>query len=667
MPAYYRAAVAEFLADDTARVLGSLAGRSELEGFTDLKQRQIRAWKKQIPSLKSCLSDLTSRDSAKRQWGLLLEYPIPRRQKRIDAVLLADDVVIVLEFKTEDRDFKAQPRQQAEDYALDLRDFHEQSRGRRIVPIAVAMNAEAEWPGSGHVSPDPVRPTLACNAAQLATTIEQAFSTETSHGMPLDLVAWDTSAYRPVPTIIEAAEALFAGHDVREIAHSAAGDENLTATSDRLIEIIREAQENKLKIACFVTGVPGAGKTLVGLNVVHNPALKQHGRAAGVFLSGNGPLVKIISAAIQRDSNRRVREGGAERIVGTFIQNVHSFIRAAFDKPEEPAAENVVIFDEAQRAWNLEQTRKKTGREQSETEAMLEIMDRHPDWAVLIALVGGGQEINTGEAGLAQWGRVLDKSFSHWIVAVSPEALNGDANVAGSRLFEEGTPATVTLRKEPALHLPVNRRSYRTQELTEWVNAVLNGKPDVAKNVAALLGDFPLVTTRDVRIARSWLRERTRGLRRCGLLASSGAVRLRADGLELSSGFRQGNRDLYVNWFLNLPPDIRSSNQLEIAASEYECQGLELDWVGVCWGGDFLFDPVGGWKCQQLSGSKWQPMRSEIDQAYLLNTYRVLLTRAREGLIIWIPRGDGSDSTRPPQSFDETAAYLRSCGLSELT
>jgi hypothetical protein len=636
MPAYYRATVAKFLADDPARVLGDLAGRSELEGFTDLKQRQIRAWKKQIAALSLSLAELTQGVPSSEQWGLLLEYPIPRRQKRIDAVLLAADVIIVLEFKTEDKDFKAQPRQQAEDYALDLRDFHEESRGRAIVPTAVALQAEAEWPGSAQVTSDAVRPTIASSAAQLAAVIKQAAAAETSGGAQLDLVRWDTSAYRPVPTIIEAAEALFAGHDVREIAHSAAGDENLSLTSDRLIDIIREAQEKKLKVACFVTGVPGAGKTLVGLNVVHNPALKQDGRAAGVFLSGNGPLVKIVSASIERDSRRRAREGGAERVVGTFIQNVHSFTRAAFDKPDEPPAENVVIFDEAQRAWNLEQSRKKTGREKSETESMLEIMDRHADWAVLIALVGGGQEINTGEAGLAEWGRVLVESFAHWIVAVSPEALNGDASVAGSRLFEASGPANITVHEEPALHLAVNRRAYRAQELTEWINAVLNEKPAEARELAAQLGDFPLVITRDLNVARSWLREHTRGLRRCGLLASSGAVRLRADGLELSSGFRQGNRDLYVNWFLNLPPDVRSSNQLEVAASEYECQGLELDWVGVCWGGDFLFRPLDGWQCQQLSGSKWQAMRSQIDRAYLLNTYRVLLTRAREGVIIWI-------------------------------
>lgn len=666
MPAYYRATLAEFLTDNPERILGVLALRSAEQGFTDLKQRQTRAWQKQIAALAATAATLIGAIPGSRNWGFLMEYPIPRRQKRIDAVLLAVDVIFCLEFKTEERGHTSQAKQQAEDYALDLRDFHEESRRRRIVPIAVALRADATPETTQTPGDEFVTPTIVANGETLASAVADSFATEASGSTaPLDLLRWDTSPYRPVPTIIEAAESLFAGHDVREIAHSHAGATNLSLTCNRLLEIIRDAQVKKLKVACFVTGVPGAGKTLAGLNVVHNPAFRQDGRVPGIFLSGNGPLVRIVRAAIERDFKRRVRETGAQRTSSTFIQNVHEFVRDALAKPDKPPAENVVIFDEAQRAWDTKQNMTKTGQEKSEPETVIGIMDRHQDWAVLIALVGGGQEINSGEAGLSEWGRTLREHFPHWRVVVSPKAISGDASVAGHLLFENGDRGTTNVLEEPSLHLDVNLRAFRVQKLTEWVNAVLNGNATDAKQLVSSLSEFPLALTRDLTMARAWLSERTRGLRRCGLVASSGAMRLRADGIEVSSGFRQGNRDLYVNWFLNLPPDVRSSNQLEVAASEFECQGFELDWTGVCWGGDLTYS-ANGWNYRHFSGSQWRSTTIARDRSYLLNTYRVLLTRAREGAIIWIPRGNPSDSTRAPADLDTTAEYLRACGLSEV-
>ncbi len=291
-------------------------------------------------------------------------------------------------------------------------------------------------------------------------------------------------------------------------------------------------------------------------------------------------------------------------------------------------------------------------------------MDRHQDWAVLIALVGGGQEIHNGEAGLAEWGKTLLEKFPRWKIAVSPKALDHDSSTAGHRLFAEGNSGTLAIQNEPSLHLKVNLRSFRAQKLTEWVEAALAGNAKHAKVISSKLRDFPFTLTRSLPTARQWLKNHARGQQRAGLVASSGAIRLRADGLELSSGFRQGNRDIYVNWFLNLLPDIRSSNQLEVVASEFECQGLELDWVGLCWGGDFSYDKTNvGWAFRNFSGSRWGSLKNEIDRQYLLNTYRVLLTRARRGMVLWIPQGDISDETRLPSSFDSTADYLIRCGL----
>lgn len=295
---------------------------------------------------------------------------------------------------------------------------------------------------------------------------------------------------------------------------------------------------------------------------------------------------------------------------------------------------------------------------------MLSIMDRHADWAVVVALVGGGQEIHDGEAGLAEWGKALREKYQNWKVAVSPNALEKNASTAGHRLFEGSNTGSLVIQTEPSLHLKVNLRSFRAQDLAEWVEAALEGNAMKATAIVPKLDNFPIALTRSLATARTWLRERARGLQRAGLVASSGALRLRAEGVELSSGFRQGNRDMFVHWFLDLPPDVRSSNQLEVAASEFECQGLELDWICLCWGGDFSFDTeVNSWGYRDFSGSRWRGLKNEIHRKYLLNTYRVLLTRARQGLIIWVPEGDISDETRLPHFFDSTADFLIRCGI----
>lgn len=664
MGAFYRAVLTDFLADSPKEILGALLRSYQ---HNELQKRQIKAWEKEIIILKTACAELVQIAPTPAKWSLLLEYPIPRRHKRLDAVLLAGDVIICLEFKTEDKAHSLQPQRQVEDYALDLRDFHEASRDRRITPVVVVPKAPPAIDPGVQISTDAVRDVKLANASDLAQTLLTAFNTEhRDDSVPIDPADWDNSPYRPVPTIIEAAEVLFAGHNVSEIAHSYAGAINLTTTSDRLVEIIQQAQRRSEKVICFVTGVPGAGKTLAGLNVVHNPALRREGRPAGVFLSGNGPLVKIVSAAIVRDHKRRIHVTWGERTVGTFIQNVHVFVREGQEKFDKPPVEKVVVFDEAQRAWNVDQNRKKNGLDVSEAETMLSIMDRHQDWAVLIALVGGGQEIHNGEAGLSEWGRTLrDEKYSKWKVAVSPKALEHDASTAGHCLFADGNSGSLVIQKEPSLHLEVTQRSFRAKRLTEWVEAALAGDAAKAAAIVPSLRDFPFTLTRSLPTSRQWLQKHSRGQQRAGLVASSGAIRLRADGLELSSGFRQGNRDIYVHWFLDHPPDIRSSNQLEVAASEFECQGLELDWVGICWGGDFTYDATaGGWAFRNFSGSRWGKVKNEIDRQYLLNTYRVLLTRARRGLVLWIPQGDISDETRLPSLFDSTADYLVRCGLS---
>jgi broad-specificity NMP kinase len=649
MPAFYAATVPEFLAHEQDLIVGRQTGviRSAL---TELSAEQLEAWREQLPILRTALSPDSARD-----WFLLLEYPIPRRGKRIDAVILAHDIILVLEFKCGARKYEKEARSQVEDYCLDLRDFHAESRGRILVPFLVATNAENEGPAVGEVI-DGVAPVWLANASSLPCLIERAVGQYRAlTAAPIDPERWNRAEYVPTPTIIEAARVLYEGQNVREISRCHAGAENLTRTSAAIMRAIQLARSSSRKTICFVTGVPGAGKTLAGLNIVHNREL--HEGSLGVFLSGNGPLVRVLSEALARDDCRRTGRTISEsrRRVSTFVQNVHRFIDAHFTGLTAPP-DRVVVFDEAQRAWNAEQSRRKFKRDRSEPEIMLDIMDRHAGWAFIVALVGSGQEINTGEAGLSEWGRALAERFRHWNVLISPH-LVGEHN-SGDGLFRV-PPDGLEVFQDRNLHLEVSLRSYKAEAVSEFVSHLLSMQVAHARAALASCSDFPLLLTRDIGKARAWLKRRQRGSRRIGLIASSGGRRLRAHGLDVRT-------ELDVeNWFLNPPSDVRASCYLETPATEFGIQGLELDWTGVCWDID-LVPERDGWSVRAFKGTNWQSTRDQTRRQYVLNKYRVLLTRAREGMIIWVPPGDPSDWTRPPRKYDCIAEYLQSCGIKEI-
>ena len=494
-------------------------------------------------------------------------------------------------------------------------------------------------------------------------------STEHRQASQIDPIEWENASYRPTPTIVEAAERLFRGHTVAEISHNYAT--NLTATTDAIVSAITRSQRNNERTVCFVTGVPGAGKTLAGLNAVHDPRVHDDARPCAVFLSGNGPLVKVISEALTRDRQANgMNRGDAAHRVRAFIANVHGFIdHYAVEHPTNVPLQQAIVFDEAQRAWSADEVFKKHSICKSEPELILEIMERTTGWSTVVALIGGGQEIYRGEAGLEEWGHALNSREAPWRVMIAPHLINeSDPSLAGHRLFVNRPPARLTVVPESSLHLSVNVRSHRARFIGNWVNSLLNGMQCTDRPGA---GDFPVVMTRDLRAARQWLNERMeadpsgRVLQRTGLLASSGALRLRPLGIEVSSGFRRGYE--YADWFLNGLGDTRSSTALEVAATEFECQGLELDWTCVCWGGDMVINQdTREWEFRKFTGSAWQQVRSPGNQVYLRNKYRVLLTRARRGMVIWVPPGELEDCSRDPRSLDATAAYLHAAGIPPL-
>lgn len=661
-----RYTLAEFLDAPSDEVLGRLAHLYANLGFSSLLTTAIDAWNDQIPILKEAVRELISGREDASGWALLLEYVLPMRDRRPDAVILAGSAIFVLEFKVGAQSYESTDLWQVQSYALDLRDFHPSCRGRAIVPILVATGAPSGTP-SERTLPTQLReaslPVQQTNARGLGACLRDQAAIRCPSGTSvIDAAEWESANFSPTPTIIEAAQALFGGHTVDEISH--AFSDTLDVTSKCVVDAIEHSRNENCRTVCFITGIPGSGKTLVGLNAVHSPSLLRDERSSAIFLSGNGPLVKVIREALAREQvHRGVRKDEAKGIASAFIANVHGFLKLfGIERPDQAPAQNAIVFDEAQRAWSAKAVKKAHGKDRSESAMVLDIMERVPGWATIVALVGGGQEINNGEAGLREWGRALGERSERWRVLVSPEVMSGGESVAGHQLFADGVPENVEVVEVPALHLRVSVRSHRAQFIGEWVNRTISDVPDFAGG--RYLGcDFPVGLTRDLARARQWLAERQEECQRTGLLASSGGMRLRAFGLELSSAFRKGVS--YPDWFLNQPGDVRSSYQLEVAATEFDCQGLEIDWAGICWGGDFLIDPATRkWDCWRFMGNTWRREKDATKRQHTMNKYRVLLTRARRGMVIWIP--SGPSAARDPEALDATARHLEKAGVNPL-
>jgi hypothetical protein len=666
----YRRTLADFVEDSPSEIVGRLHQSITEDGFSRTWNTQTSAWLEEIECLQVNGRRLVAAIANAARWTILLEYEIARRARRIDAVLLTDTAIIVLEFKVGLLAADSASRWQVYEYGLDLRDFHDGSQRHPVVPIVIPTGSVATFcapliTAGYQASATNVHEVIECPPEQLADTILAVGACLLNPcSQPIDHQAWCAGGYRPSLNIIEAAERVFAGQEVREISHATAT--NLSRTVDAVIRCISEAQEKSQYVVCFVTGVPGAGKTLAGLSAVHNPVLRDGGKPAAVFLSGNGPLVKIVRAALARDLRRRLPDArDGPRQVSAFIQNVHSFIGHHAFNARQDAPEHVVICDEAQRAWDGKQMALKKRGDKSEAALMLEIMARRPGWAVIVALVGFGQEIHQGEAGIQEWGRAISRMSATWSVLASPFVLRSSIDGEESEcLFPDDTPRSHSIEPNVDLHLEVTLRSHRAQMVSKWVKFVLQGNAEAANIPFDRASEFPVVLTRDLETARTWLREHNSSdhCGSSGLLASSGALRLRAYGIEVSSGFRRGYP--YEDWFLKSSSDIRSSSSLEVAATEFECQGLEVDWAGVCWGDDVVFDPeANGWDTRRFVGARWNSTASPDVRQYILNKYRVLLTRARRGFVIWVPRGAANDPTREPRRLDATAEFLMKCGV----
>jgi hypothetical protein len=667
MASYLHTSVAGFLALGDTEVLATLTLGYANAGFAQMRTDTPLTWWDDLASLRGALDRLRAEIPDSDEWRILLEFSVPRKERRIDVVLLTGTAILLLECKRGPADQDAV--RQVEEYALLLHYFHKPSDQRHIYPIVVSAAGVPERASFSIGQQKLLFPTLP--SFWIAPTQRCSWATLPSllASIPKDLEVmpnieeWDKGSYFPTPTIIEAALALRTGLKIHEIAHSEAAEHDIEAVTAEIGAIISKAQREKRHAICFLTGVPGSGKTLVGLSLAH---LSGSRIDAIHFMSGNGPLVTVLQELFRKQAMKDgVPSAHALIQAKTLIENVHVFAKTYTDQDmDRPPSNHVIIFDEAQRAWNLKQNLRKFARNYSEPEMLLKIMERHEDWAVVIALVGGGQEINDGEAGLEEWGRALQKSKREWQVFASPEVIEGGPSTAGHTLFDAQPPRARVEHRE-TLHLRTSNRSLRADNLARWVNFVLDGR-SLEAAALQITKRFPIFLTRDLNIARNTLKCEAKGNSRYGLVASSGAARLRAEGLEPSSDFHAAYP--WHHWYLANRSDIRSSFSCEVFATEFEIQGLELDWIGLCWGGDFIWTGS-AWIARKLYlgiQTKWSLIRQIEQKNFRQNAYRVLLTRSRQGMVIYVPRGDLEDPTRRPSELDDTAAFLLQCGVTEL-
>ena len=402
--------------------------------------------------------------------------------------------------------------------------------------------------------------------------------------------------------------------------------------------------------------------------------------------------MQVLTEALARDKQRRTKEKGEKIAIGTarseakaFIQMIHHYRDTCLEgtkvvdgrivadeeyfrspknlKKSFIPVDHVAIFDEAQRAWTKEALANFMNRKKgypnfpySEPEYLISCLDRHDDWAVVVCLVGGGQEINTGEAGISEWIESLNRKYKDWHVFISDRL--HDAEYAAGRSLELLSEHQY-VEFEPSLHLAVSMRSFRAENLAKFVHALLDRNIEEARETYQTLNKFPIVLTRSLDKAKRWLKEHARGTERYGMIVSSQAERLKP--LAIDVRFKPD----VIHWFLDDANDVRSSYYLEDVATEFDVQGLELDWSCVVWDGDFRYTS-NGWSHHSFCGDKWQNINKPERKAFQKNAYRVLLTRARQGMVIVVPEGNLEDPTRKPELYDPTYEYLKSIGVKEI-
>ena len=663
--AYYCNSIKDFIIDDSKAIIGELVNGANKDSHRDVPPKQIDAWNNQIKELQSRLEECCMTGC------IIFEYDIIRLGKRIDVILLIKHMVFSLEFKNGKTAFVVQDAQQAEDYAIDIKNFHKESADLYVCPILIATKApKYKKPQSIDCYPDK---QVYLQRENIETFTPKILSIADKYGddRKINFKNWFDSPYHPTPTIIAAAVEAYLSNDISQIAQSEAGQDNIDRCEQEIGRIVDYARNNHKKCVCFVTGVPGAGKTLVGLNVVAKN-LKKGNDNLSVYLSGNDTLVKVLREALTKSAREKNTLESKddrrfnEKSIKLLIQSSYDF-KKAYAEDSTKIPEHILIFDEAQRVWNKERMTKKHEKNPylsvSESHLFFKIMNRHKDWAVMICLVGLGQDIHDGEVGINEWFRcgIGIEEFKDWEMYYSPAIFS---QVEDTDIDRDLIMGCDRCHQADALHLRTSIRSFRADKQSQFVDALLDNRPEEAKEVySSIKSKYPIYITRDINAAKKWAKGKVRGSQRCGVLASSGAQRLKPYGVYIPSS----NDFDAKNWYLAPSDDLRSSNMMEVVATEFKVQGLEIDWAVVCWDAD-LRRNADEWAHYNFRGTRWMRRNKDEQKRYLVNTYRVLLTRARQGMVIFVPEGvdEEEDATRNHEFYDEIYSYLLSCGIEEL-
>lgn len=653
--AYYWNDISKFVEDNADGILHKLLQHS-FNQFSDANTEQNEAWSSQIRELQTRLKDHGI------DGDIIFEYDIIRLGKRIDVILLVRHMVFSLEFKNGKKFFTAKDAQQAEDYAIDIKNFHKESENLYVCPILVATDAEEITDQSKECYSDK---QIYLQKENINTLISKVNEIVDEYGTDekIDFDKWFNSPYYPTPTIISAAVEAYKTHSLTEIAHSEAGQDDIDACENEITNLIKKAKNENKKYICFVTGVPGAGKTLVGLDVVAKSLDKDESELS-VYLSGNGPLVDVLREALKISSkSENLTSKQTEASINALIQSSFGFKRdnASTDKP---TAENILIFDETQRVWNKDKMSRKHKDEEmnvSEPHLLVDIMNRHEKWAVIVCLVGLGQDIYDGEVGINEWFRTCIEDFPDWEMFYSSKIFT---QIEDKNIDKEAIINCSRCHQKKHLHLDTSIRSFRSNNQSKFIDNLLNNEPEKAKILYdEIFEKYPIYITRDIKLAKKWARSQVRGSQRCGVLASSGAQRFKPEGIYVPKQID------HVKWFLAESNDIRSSNMMEIVASEFKVQGLEIDWAVVCWDADLRRkEDNDNWDYYSFRGTRWNKRNKPEMQRYLINSYRVLLTRARQGMVLFVPEGVApeDDPTRNSEFYDGIYNYLKLCGVKDL-
>jgi hypothetical protein len=649
--AAYCNSIKDFLVANPQEVLKEIKDKTIISD-PDIERNQIRAWGNEIPELQNQLKNF--------QGSIIFEYSLKRLGKRIDVVLLIHGIVFSLEFKTGEKNPEGigkDAQQQAGVYAFDLKNFHKASEDLPVCPVLIPNLAPddniADFDVSLSDRPMPLQIIKIDALSELINKIVQ----DNKNPAEIDLKDWLDSPFHPIPSVYEMAISALTDYHNDWINRSGADSGKIEETENKNDEIISTTKNNGQKSIIFLAGVPGSGKTLIGMDIARRYTSKGSGDKA-VYSTGNQALSTVLIQIAQEylEHNSEIEQSPQSQAIPSAVITPFNKFRNEI-KEQKPLNLNVFVLDEAQRVWDIKYNSERPYSPVSpisETDSLLDAMERENHWTVIVCLIGLGQHIGDGEKGINEWIESLLENKREWQVYYPSQLLTQDVdpikNVSGIKIRKN------QWHEMQELYLTDSRRSFRCQVASEAANALLSGNASQAIDFFQhqMTARYPIYLSRDLSQAKNWAKQMTRCYERCGLMVSSSGKRLQNNGCPIIYN------DKILMWLLkDGGPGL--SNLLEKAVDEYNIQGLEIDWGIVGWDLD-LVPSENGWACQDIS--KGELISDEQKRQRIINSYRVLLTRSRQGFVIYIPKE--SLQEKDGQDYECIYQMLKGYGIADL-